>query len=52
MSGKRFLDASWAESTIPVGWFAFVFSLWARAWIRARLHEVAGRIQAEERRRR
>jgi hypothetical protein len=52
MSGKRFLDASWAESTLPVGWFAFVFSLWARAWIRSRLDEVAVRIQAEQRRRR
>ena len=51
MSGKRFLDVSWAESAITVGWFAFVFSLWARAWIRTRLHEVADRIQAEQRRR-
>ena len=52
MGTKRILDANWAESALTVGWFAFVFSLWARAWIRTRLHEVAGRIQAEQRRRR
>ena len=51
MNGKRFLYASWAESTITVGWFAFVFSLWARAWLRTRLHDVAGR-KADGRRRR
>jgi hypothetical protein len=49
MISKRFLDANWGESTITVGWFAFVFSLWARAWLRTLLNEVAGRIQAEER---
>jgi hypothetical protein len=52
MSTKRILDASWAESTVTVGWFAFVFSLWTCAWVRARLAEVAVRIQAEQRRRR
>lgn len=51
-STKRILDASWAESTITACWFAFVFSLWARAWLRTRLHEVAGRIHEEERVRR
>ena len=52
MSSRRILDANWAESALTIGWFAFVFSLWARAWIRTRLDGAAVRIQAEERRRR
>jgi len=48
MSTKRILDASWAESALTAGWFAFVLSLWFRAWLRTRLHEVAVRIRDEE----
>ena len=45
ISTKRILDANWAEGAITVGWFASVFSLWARAWIRARLDKVAARMR-------
>jgi hypothetical protein len=51
MSGKRVLDANWGESALTVGWFAFVFSLSARAWLRAKLREAAVQIGVQEPRR-
>jgi len=47
MSGKRF-DANRGESVLTVGWFAFVFSLSARAWLRTKLRQAAVQIRMEQ----
>jgi hypothetical protein len=43
MSVKRILDSDWADAAHTAGWFALIFSLWARALLAARLRAAPSR---------